>query len=179
MTTWIALLRGINVGGKNRMPMAQLRAALGAAGLAEVRTYIQSGNVVFESPGRQAAPLRETIRKALGKEFGFTPPIALVTAPAFQKLLDGNPFDVPREQGKEVHLFLPLDSWPRFSLAPLEALATETETLHQGKGVLYLHAPDGVGRSKLVARIDSLLPGPCTARNLRSCFEIADLAAGR
>ena len=80
--TWIALLRGVNVGGRNKLPMQALRTLLEAHGLRNVRTYIQSGNVVFESNESNSEALVTLISGCIDIDFGFRPPIILVTRDA-------------------------------------------------------------------------------------------------
>src|SRR5687767_9415059 len=98
MAGFIALLRGINVGGRCKVPMAELRALCGGLGWSDVRTYIQSGNVVFEASGTASA-LEAKLEKALGEEFGFTPAVMVRSAAAWNALVQANPF--PKESEKE------------------------------------------------------------------------------
>ena len=103
MTTWIALLRGINVGGNNIVPMAELRTALEAAGLRRVRTWIQSGNVVFESNARTAAPLSKKISDCILKQYGFRPHVHTLRDADLQAAVDANPFPEAVTDPKTLH----------------------------------------------------------------------------
>lgn len=174
----IALLRGINVGGRNIVPMAQLRESLGAMGLGDVRTYIQSGNVVFESgraPGRR---LVADMQKAIEKDFGCAPAIRLLSAEALTKAVDGNPFADRDGAEKSVHLMFLASAPDETSLARAEALAADSEDCALRGDVFYLYAPHGVGRSKLLKGAEKALGVEATARNLRTVRKILALATG-
>ena len=92
MATWIALFRGINVGGKNILPMAELRAELAALGLEDVKTYIQSGNAVFRSKTRSAAKLQDAIADAVEASHGFRAPVLALSGADLARAERDNPF---------------------------------------------------------------------------------------
>jgi len=92
MSTWIALFRGINVGGNHILPMAELREALASLGLREVRTYIQSGNVVFASPAKSAAALGDSIADCIEQQKGFRPRVLVLTPAELSAAADANPY---------------------------------------------------------------------------------------
>jgi uncharacterized protein (DUF1697 family) len=92
MKTWIALLRGVNVGGRNTLPMKALVPELQALGLSAIRTYLQSGNVVFHSPGKPAPRLAAEIGAAIGAKFGFAPQVVVLSAKDLAAAAAGNPF---------------------------------------------------------------------------------------
>lgn len=176
MTAWVALFRGINVGGKNILPMAELRAELEELGLGDVATYIQSGNVVFGSGARSAAKLQETIEAAVQRSHGFRPPVLVLAAKELSQALRKNPFPGV-SQPKALHFFFLFARPRRPDLAALAELATPTEELRLVDRVLYLHAPDGIGRSKLATRVEKHLGVPATARNLRTVQKLAEMMA--
>ena len=99
MTTYIAFLRGINVGAHNRMKMDDLRALFESIGYEDVRTYIQSGNVVFETAGTDEGALREEIHDAIAEEFGYDVSVMIRTREELATVVAGQPFDVPGEDG--------------------------------------------------------------------------------
>src|SRR5262245_2319312 len=106
MKTWIALFRGINVGGNNPLPMKKLVTLLEAAGCRDVRTYIQSGNVVLRSPIADAARLTQRIRTAIVKSCGFEPHVMLVDEKELERAASANPFEATAAANpKFVHLF--------------------------------------------------------------------------
>lgn len=176
MTTWIALLRGINVGGNNLLPMKDLRALLEGAGLIEVRTYIQSGNCVFEAAETDPRALEQMMATAIDGAFGFRPQVLVLSAANFTAALVANPYPEGADDPKTVHLSFLAEPASSADLSALEALRAETERFHLTDQVFYLHAPDGIGRSKLAAQVERHLGVAATARNLRSVMKIAALA---
>ena len=176
MATWIALLRGINVSGKNILPMAELRRELEGLGFEDVRTYIQSGNVVFRSGARSAAKLADTIAGAVGESHGFRAPVLVLSAAELASAQRQNPF--PKVSAEKALHFLFLFEKPRRpDLDALNELASGKEEFRLAGRVFYLHAPDGIGRSKLAARAEKLLGVEATARNLRTVRKLAELVA--
>lgn len=111
MHRWIALFRGINVGGRNKMPMAKLRTTLEFAGFRSVRTYIQTGNVVFNSSVKSERNLNKRIGDAIQSEFGFLPGVLLLTERDFTAAIKNNPFSDAQSDPKFVHFFF-LDAAP-------------------------------------------------------------------
>lgn len=169
MNTWVALLRGINVGGANRLPMAELRKLLERLGLEGVRTYIQSGNVVFGSANDNTpGALGERIEATIEKHHGFRPRVLVLSEARFREALEANPFPEAEAEPKTLHLYFLGESPVDADATALEAVASPTERFRLGDRVLYLHAPDGFGRSKLASRAEALLGVPATARNWRT-----------
>jgi len=99
MPTHVALLRGINVGGHNRMKMHELRAVCESLGFSDVRTHIQSGNVVFEAADADEATLRAELHDAIEAEFGYDVTVMVRTREALEAAVAGQPFDVTGEDG--------------------------------------------------------------------------------
>jgi uncharacterized protein (DUF1697 family) len=102
---YLALLRGINVGGKNRLPMASLRELLGQIGATEVRTYIQSGNAVFAHSARETGELAQRISAAIAKAHGFAPAVWVLRMADFERAIAHNPFPEAAEEPKTLHLY--------------------------------------------------------------------------
>ena len=170
----ILLLRGVNVGGANRLPMADFRALLIALGLGNPRTLIASGNAVFDDPGLPDLP--DKIAGAIANRFDFRPDLVLHTPENFAAIMAANPFAAEAQaDGSKVHIFF-LAAPATLDSEKVAALAT-TERLHLTPAALYLHAPDGIGRSKLVERLPRLLNTPSTARNWNTVTALANLAA--
>ena len=176
MTTWITLFRGINVGGHNILPMSELKALLEELGCTDVRTYIQSGNVVFRHKEGQAAGLSETISKAVLSRFHFGPYVLLLTANYLENALAANPFSSAEENPKSVHLYFLSAAPIEPDLGGLKLLKLANEKFELIDQVFYLYAPDGIGRSKLAARVEKLLGVPATARNWRTAQKMLELA---
>ena len=167
-TSFVALLRAVNVGGTATLPMAQLAALCADLGLAGVRTYIQSGNVVFKSPLGEEK-IRLQLEKALSKEMGKPIDILIRTGAALSTVLAANPF--PQADPSRVGiLFLPAP--PPASLVKGLVIPGREEIVGIGREV-YVHYPDGMGRSKL--KLAAL--GTGTMRNGNTVAKLAALAA--
>lgn len=174
-TTVIALLRGINVGGRNKLPMAQLREIAASMGLTDVQTYIQSGNLVA-SAAADGPQVAVDLAAAIESTTGLRVPVIVRTTSQWAELVAANPFPDVAEPGTHVHVIcLPspagdaLRSFDSSSFAPEEVVFADTE--------VYLHLPDGMGRSKLaiaVNRIPAAAAG--TARNWNTVRKLAELA---
>ena len=177
MTTWIALLRGINVGGNNILPMKDLRALLQRLGCDRARTYIQSGNCVFESEDADALRLSEKIADAILSEFGFKPSVLILEETAFRRAIDANPYPQGAEDPKSVHFFFLAEPASHVDIEALDKVKTPNERYSITDDVFYLFAPDGIGRSKLASQVEKKLGVAATARNLRSVGKILDLTA--
>ena len=170
MNTYIALLRGINVGGKHIVPMKELRDLMEANGYENVRTYIQSGNIVY---GVKKKPTKG-IGKLIEAKYGFEPVIFTLDETQFRKAAANNPYDP--EKGKFVHLFF-CDPIPaEIDYAYLDSLKSPTEEYQMIDNVFYLHAPDGIGRSTLVTKMGKAFKGvTMTARNLNTINKLLDM----
>jgi len=176
MNTYIALFRGINVGGNNPLPMKGLVTLLEQLGLKEVRTYIQSGNVVFDTARAEPNAVAGDIRQAIAARYGFAPQVLILEARELEQAMAGNPYPEGDADPKSVHLTF-LDAVPSHpDLETLAALRKSSERFTLQDKVFYLHAPEGIGRSKLAARVEKCLGVPGTARNWRSVCRIAELA---
>ncbi|TXH97504.1 MAG: DUF1697 domain-containing protein [Pseudorhodobacter sp.] len=170
----VLLLRGVNVGGANRLPMPEFRTLLAELGLGQVETHLQSGNAVFDDPG--VADLPAKIAAQMRLRFGFAPAMILLDAPAHAALVAGCPYTAEAAADPtSVHVWY-LAAPLKADLGPVMALAKD-ERLTQADAALYLHAPGGIGRSALVAKLERLLSSGATARNWRSVQAIAALLA--
>ena len=176
MSTYIALLRGINVGGSNILPMRELIVLLEELGLSRVKTYIQSGNVVFQSGHNDIKELAQKISAAIGNSHGFAPHIFLLDLSALQAAVAANPFPQAENDPNTLHLFF-LDEVPQNpDWAALESIKAETEQYRLVNNVFYLHAPDGIGRSKLAGKVEKVLGVAVTARNWRTVSKVIAMA---
>lgn len=177
MNTFVAFFRGINVGGKNRLPMAELTARLEGLGVSHVRTYIQSGNVVFRSPADDATELAETIQAAIEGSHGFAPQVLLLSRQELEDAVAANPFPEGEGEPQTLHLFFLSAAPGAPDLERLSSIKTERESFRLVGSVFYLHAPDGIGRSKLAAGVERALGVPATARNWRTVNRVLSMAA--
>ena len=170
MTTYIALLRAVNVGGTGKLPMSELKAMCERAGFTEVRTYIASGNVLFESgktEAQVAAKLAASLKAYAGKPVG----VFVRTAAEMAAVLKANPFP-KAAPNRTTAIFL--DARP-----PADALKSITgqngEEVRLGKREIYVSYGEGMPNSKL--KIPAAVGG--TARNLNTVAKLAALAGGR
>jgi uncharacterized protein (DUF1697 family) len=170
MTVYVALLRAINVGGSGKLPMTALAALCTDLGFAEVRTYIQSGNVVFTSRKGEAA-VQKALEGALAGALGKPADVAVRTAAEMAAARDGNPF--AKAAPAKVGVAFLSRRLPKSALKEMVIPGKEEVVL--GAREVYIHFPDGMGRSKLK------LPkawGPATVRNINTVGRLAAMAAG-
>jgi len=172
MTAYIALLRGINVGGKNSLPMRDLRDILQSLGCGQVKTYIQSGNIVCHSDAKPEL-LRAKITVAIEQKFGFAPFVLLLSATEFQVIVAANPFPEAIAMPKSLHVVFLARPAVNPDRAMLEALRSPTERYVLTANALYLNAPDGIGGSRLAGRLEHCLGVATTARNWRTVSAVA------
>ena len=179
MNTWILLLRGINIGGRNILRMAHLRSTLAELGLADVRTYIQSGNVVFRSRHRSATAVRRLILDAIEAEHGLQPEAVLLRPTDVLEAIDANPFTDAMIDPGRLYVFF-LTARPEApDLYALRQLRCGAERFELAGDVLFLHAPEGLARSKLGANLEKKLGVAATARNWRTVNKLAEMAGHR
>ena len=176
MITYIALFRGINVGGNNSLPMKELVAILEALGLQKVKTYIQSGNAVFQTNEKDLSQISRKITAEIKNRRGFEPYILILGLEDLKRSIEENPFPEAESNPSNLHLgFLASRPAPP-DLEKLSLLKKENERFQLTDRVFYLHAPEGVGRSKLAASAEKLLGVPMTDRNWRTVCKIMEMA---
>lgn len=178
MNSYVALIRGINVGGKNPLPMKELTHALEGIGCHNVETYIQSGNVVFYS-ACTAARLTEDIADEIVRRQGFKPYVVVLEKSEFKRAVDNNPFPEGVSDPKALHLAFLHAVLSSPALRDLEALRAPSERFELIGQVFYLFAPDGVGRSKLAAKREKVLGVPMTDRNWNTVSKIRSMLEER
>jgi len=178
MNTYIALFRGINVGGKNILKMKDLVDLLENLDAKQVQTYIQSGNVVLQST-EEPSQLSEKIRQAIQKSYGFSTQVLLLTRTEFEEAIRNNPFPQAESLPKTLHLGFLVREPENPKLNELELLkASGEEFLLKGK-VFYLHAPEGIGRSKLAERVEKHLGVSMTMRNWNTVMKLSNMVKSR
>jgi uncharacterized protein (DUF1697 family) len=168
MKTWIALFRGINVGGNNILPMAELRNDLESLKLTNVRTYIQSGNVVFDSTAKTTSSLTKKIGVRIEKQHGFRPHLILLDREGLLAAIESNPFPLAVSNPKTLHFGFLAEPATNPDIKVINNAKSSTERYKLTDRVFYLHAPDGIGRSKLAANAGKYLGVVMTARNYRT-----------
>lgn len=177
MKTYIALFRGINVGGSHMLPMKDLRLLLEKNGCVDVQTYIQSGNVIFRSAMSDAGRWAKEVSAAVNRSHRFEPRVLVLTRSELERAAAGNPFPEAGDNPKSVHLFFLAEPPKTPDLQALETIKAKSERFTLNAKVLYLHTPDGFGTSKLAARAERLLGVEATARNWRTVTTLLKMAA--
>jgi len=179
MKIYIALLRGINVSGQKKVPMGELRSILTSVGFDNVNTYIQSGNVVFESKENNTAFLEALISDKIKVAFGFEVPVLVKNRTEFKSIFKSNPFaNVEAIARKQVYFVL-LKNTPEKELVKL--LSTEVYTNEDFKitaNCVYLHCKTGYGKAKLNNNlVERKLKVEATARNYATMVKLLEMSA--
>jgi uncharacterized protein (DUF1697 family) len=171
----VALLRGINVGGKNPLPMKDLARLFANAGCANVCTYIQSGNVIFDPPSG-APKIAEIVSANIEKCFGYRVPVILRTSEQLRRTISSNPFLKAGADEKALHVYFLAGPASAKAIAGLDASRSAPDAFHVLGQEIYLHLPNGMGRTKLTnAYFDSKLSTICTARNWATVLKLAEM----
>ena len=175
MARLIALLRAVNVGGR-KLPMGQLRALCTDLGWEDVRTYIQSGNIVFAASGKPEA-LETELEAAIERIFGLEVPVIVRTRRQWASLAKANPFPVAaRAEPSRLQLLVSKKPPRADAAATLAARAEAGEKVEAAGGGVWLHYPEGVSRSKLTpASVDRAIGSPATARNYRTVARLLEM----
>jgi uncharacterized protein (DUF1697 family) len=176
MNTYIALVRGINVAGSHQLPMRKLRLMFEQNGCVGVRTYIQSGNVVFRSRRSDPSRLAKLLTAVVARRCGFEPRVLVLTLAEFEQAAAENPFPEADRDPTSLHLFFLTDRPKDRDLESMDRIRTATERFALKGKVFYLLTPDGFGRSKLAARTERLLGVEATARNWRTVATLLVMA---
>ena len=168
----VALLRGINVGGAGTLPMADLREIVLDCGMEDVRTYIQSGNVVFRSP-KAGTSVEQRLQKAIRDATELDPEVHVRTVEELRKVVDANPFTDRASDPKQLHITFLGEDPQEPGLDPEEFAPEAWEV---GDRVVYLYLPDGMGRSKLAAQLARAGDRTGTSRNWRTITKLLEMA---
>ncbi|MFT3712969.1 MAG: DUF1697 domain-containing protein [Archangium sp.] len=172
----VALLRGINVGGNKKVPMETLRKLAEKAGFTSVKTYINSGNLLFRT-GDAPAKVEATLEKAIAKEFGFTVDVVVRTADAWEQYAKKSGFpDVEKTRPNLLLLGLAKSPVAKGAAEALNALAKDGERVKAIKDALWIDYAEALGRSKLTpAALDKHTGSPVTGRNWNTVLKLAEL----
>ena len=178
--TFVALLRGINVGGKNKLPMRDLAALCTKLGCRDVRTYIQSGNVVFAAAPRVAARFAAELSRGIEDEFGLKVPVVMRSAAQLRAVVAGNPWIARGVDAEQLHVAFLADPPARAAVAALDQQRSPGDAFVVAGQEVYLHLPNGVARSKLTnAWFDAQLDTVSTIRNWRTVLTLLEWTAAR
>jgi uncharacterized protein (DUF1697 family) len=178
--TFVALLRGINVGGKNKLPMRDLAALCTKLGCREVRTYIQSGNVVFAAAPRTAARFAAGLQRGITSKFGLNVPVVVRSSSQLRAVVAGNPWISRGVDAEQLHVAFLADLPARVSVAGLDPKRSPGDAFVVAGQEVYLHLPNGVARSKLTnAWFDAQLDTVSTIRNWRTVLTLLEWTTAR
>lgn len=176
MDTFVALLRGINVGGKNMIPMAELKSVLSARGLEDVVTYIQSGNVVFRSTGAGRA-VAAGIEQQIAESFGITVAVLMRTPAELAEIAESNPFLGGEADHSRLHVVFLASTPTAKATAQLDPERSPPDEFSVRGREIYLHLPNGAARSKLtIDYFERRLEVAATARNWKTLLKLLELS---
>jgi uncharacterized protein (DUF1697 family) len=174
----IALLRGINVGGKHLLPMKDLTEIFVKAGCSDVVTYIQSGNVILSAPKSILKKLPEVVADRIAQRLGFEAPVILRSSEQLAKTIKENPFLLAGEPEKTLHVMFLADLPDPGAVASLDTNRSPGDRFHVLERDIYLHLPNGVARTKLSnAYFDSKLRTSSTGRNWATVLKLLELSS--
>jgi uncharacterized protein (DUF1697 family) len=178
MNTYIALLRGINVSGKNMMKMDALKRMFESKGLHEVQTYIQSGNVIFKSDENDTTKLSLMLAKDIHAEFGYDIPALVITRDYLVSIALSNPYILKENKVKDdLHLTL-LNATASYELIDkMKVLAMADDEFVTAEKAIYIFCKNGYGRTKLTnSFFENKLKVSCTTRNWRTVERLVELS---
>jgi len=178
LKTYIALLRGINVSGQKKIKMAELRDVLQSKGLQNLKTYIQSGNIIFDSELGDKEKLQQIIVAAIHQHFGFDVPTLVIQEEDIKQILETNPFSDKEEVNKLYYVLLKKPS-DKTSKEQFEELHFENEDYHITDKCVYLLCKNGYGKAKLNNNlIEKKLKVEATTRNQKTMLKLLEMASG-
>ena len=171
VNSYIVLLRGINVSGKNTLPMADVRLLMENLGYKNAITYIQTGNILFNSIEDKSL-ISKKIHEVIFQKFGHSVPVIVKTVSEWEKIIENNPFSVENEK---IVAFVILNTIPKNSIIDLKEDENEKFVL---KGdVVYIYCPNGFGKSKLTNNLfEKKLGVTATTRNYKTSIKLLELA---
>jgi len=174
--TGVALLRGVNVGGKHSLPMKELTAMFSSLGCSDVRTYIQSGNVVFSASGKVVAGLPTLLATKIEERFGFAVPVILRNRDELAQVVRENPFLKAGGPENALHVYFLADLPSAVAVKGLDASRSTPDQFRVVGRHIYLYVPNGMGRTKLTSTyFDSKLSTICTARNWATVLKLFEM----
>lgn len=181
MTTYAALLRGINVGGSRKLPMADLRTLMTGLGLADVRTYLQSGQAVFSSAHGDEDSLAADLTAAIERQFGFRVDVIVRDHAYLKAVADACPFPAAELEARQLHVTYFSGQVGPERFAEIDPAAYAPEEFRLGDRALYLYAPEGLGRSKLAEALSRPRVNKgliATSRNWNTVVKLVEMTRG-
>ncbi len=179
MTTYISLLRGINVSGKNLIKMKELKVIYEQLGFKNIQTYIQSGNVLFQYKKEATRSLEKKLQQALLEATGMNVPFFIFEFPTFKTIYDNNPYLNEKDHSNDSLYFLFLQTAPeKIDLSPILSMKADHESFIQKGTVIYLSFPNGLGKTKLTNTFfEKTLKTNGTIRNRNTVLKLIEIAA--
>ena len=179
MTTYIALLRGINLGPRNKVAMADLRDLLSELGHDDVRTHILSGNAIFESSRRSASRIAAEIERAIERRFGHQIAVLVRTRDELADVVSSNPFPAAKREPSHCFAIFLSENPPKAALDRLDPETYAPDEIRLGDRVIYAWLPNGVQGSKVLGLLtDKRLGVTTTNRNWNTTTKLLELAGG-
>ncbi|MDP9643538.1 uncharacterized protein (DUF1697 family) [Actinopolyspora lacussalsi] len=175
---YAALLRGINVGGNTKVGMQELRELAGELGLSDIRTHVNSGNLVFRSASDDGPALAEQLEKAIEQRFERKVSCLVRDNAYLRRVIEDNPFPEAAKQGKLVHATFLSETLPEERVGRIDPTDFHPEEFRLGDHVIYLHLPNGMGRSKLAETMSSstvMKNVIGTTRNWNTVIKLAEM----
>ena len=180
MTSYLALLRGINVGGANKVPMRDLRALLEDLGYENVRTYLQTGNVLLDGRSATSKKLAGEIEDAISKAFDLTIPVIVRTQRELERVAAGNPWPTEGVKLSSLHVMFLAESVSSKAVKTLDSNRSPSDQFEVKGREIFLRFPNGSGRSKLtVDYFERKLGNQATARNWNTVVKVLELMSTR
>lgn len=175
---YVALMRGINVGGKNKLPMSELRTIFEELGCASVRTYIQSGNVVFAADARLAKVVAAQVANRIADVFSISVPVILRSAAEYKKAVRSHPLATPDMPDNTVSVMFLADKPTMTQVKSLDPNRSPGDSFKVVGKEIYMLSPNGAARSKLTnAYFDRSLNTISTTRNWRTCRKLLEMVS--
>lgn len=175
MPTCIAFFRGINLGGRNKLPMKELAALFEQLGVHTARTYIQSGNVAFRCSRQQRPEIGRRVAAAVHQRYGFEPGVLVLTIQELEHAVAANPFMDARKDPTNLHLCFLKEAPSSPDLERIERLKSDGERYKLDRKVFYLHAPEGLEQSKLAEDLEACLGTEAMVRNWQTVTRTLEL----
>ncbi|MCU1353613.1 MAG: hypothetical protein JWM05_2822 [Acidimicrobiales bacterium] len=179
MTTYVALLRAVNVGGRNKLSMQALRELLEDLGHTDISTYLQSGNVVFSSPVRRAETLAQDLEEALAADLGVAARVLVRSRSELEQVMSRNPYAATEPDLTKMHVFFLRNRPAKARVLGIDPDRSPPDEFAVDGREIFVHFPNGSGRSKLTATwFESQLDTTATARNWNTVSKLVDLMRG-
>lgn len=175
MPRFVVLLRGVNVGKGNRVPMADFRLLLEAKGYSDIRTLLNSGNAVFTGPGRSAGRHAEAIALAMQDSLGVSVPVVVKSADEFSVIIEENPIVPASDEYSRFLVAFSQDAAALRALAIISPLVQSAEHFSIGRHAAYLHCPQGISKSRAADALLGRSGRSVTTRNWATVLKLHDL----